>query len=235
MIKKGFSLPELMVSLLVSLFLSGAMLFFAGSASYSFQTQRDTVNDRSVLKHTMAALSEEMIQVGFGAGIDGLIELDDANEVNFVSIEDDEGERILDFWVPTDDMIDVGSGQESFAPTWLNIVYSLDTVDDPVVPNRRVQILQRQTFDIDGTEVTSEPVLLEVADFNVEFGLDDGTFTDVTPEEGERDAFYEQVNALRISITTNTLTQTQGSGESQATENLEQQAVQTFFLRSRNL
>ena len=51
--KKGFSLVELLVGLMITLFLASAILVFLTTSNYGFQIHRDLIKDRNELKHSL--------------------------------------------------------------------------------------------------------------------------------------------------------------------------------------
>lgn len=71
--RAGFSLIELLIGLVISLFLAFGMTFFVGNASYGFHSHKSIVKDRGQLKKGLHILSHELMEIGIDADEDGRI------------------------------------------------------------------------------------------------------------------------------------------------------------------
>ncbi len=233
----AFTITELMVGMLVTFFLSTAMLVFTNNVVYDFQTQRTTVTDRTTIKHVMSAFQDELLQAGYGAERNGEFKVRGADLKDFLSIEkDDNGDFVLQIRLLANDLEDIASAQEGFVPDWQTVFYEFGNPQVDPATGQRVEYLQRRTLNEGTGEESTETVLLGVTGFTLEYGLLDGTFHGELPEnEVEQEEFFNNIRSLRISLTTETQIQDanfrEGEGETNI-QTIEQQASRVFALSS---
>ena len=222
--KQGFTLSELLVGLVIGLLLTTAMMSFTSTIVFDFHTQKDVVNDRTVLKQIMNGLSEDMVQIGYDANANGEFEIGEGTEV-FLSIEDGAVGKELVYWVPTANLDDVTSARPGNDLGWQKITWSREWLMDPIF-GFRVPCLVKTIEDADGVELSSEPVLTHVRTFAPEIGMNNGIF-----EDNPANVTYSLVNAVRVRLETSTPT----NSANDAYSGLDQETTQTYFLRSRSL
>ena len=235
--KKGFSLIELMVGLVVSLILIGMMAVFMGDVSYVFQDQKANVRARGQLQRNLLLMSREIMEAGYSTqekeDKPAQIEMEDSsgNKVYpwFLEVtEDDNGFPVMSYWTSTDSMDTLSSADDMVQIQWTQVVYQMGVVNHPVT-GEAVRTLLKNGI----------PYIFSTSEFSVELGLDldgDGLiaedeWSEQYPEdETEKALTYTALKMLRVSITTDTK-QASKKNDNDVVQN---RMSQEIFLRNRS-
>ncbi len=200
MSNRGFSLIELLVGILISLFLAAAMSFFIGNASYEFQSHKSIIKDRGHLKKAMHILSRDLMEIGVFADERGIVDINGTEEFFLDVTDDGSGNMIADYWVPDETMDNLASADPAVTFSWDTVSYQITDVTDPVT-GATLTALTR-----DGV-----PVLFGLDVFTIELGADLdgdkiideslGEWIDTPPTTNdEKESIYGSLLKLRVTL-----------------------------------
>ena len=242
----GYTLVELMVGLLIGSALTAGMLVFLGSASSSFHTQMDSVNDRSSMKRAMTMMAQSMMEAGYQADQMGKIEAH-GSEVFFLDANDSlnwpdaytplSGYDYMHFYRPTDDIETLSTS--GAVPTWEAVYYFVEQEKDPVMVDGEgnpvvINVLKRATYDGD-TYSDPQPILFGVTEFNLEYGNFKGEFNESFPNSGDKEDIYGlEMTSLRFTIATETKILSAVAGD-EGVDPITQRLTQAVHFRNRQL
>lgn len=227
MIKQAFTLMELLVGMLVSMILLGAMATFLGDASYTFQEHKAVLTDRSQLQQAMMSISRDLMFVGQSADDDGVFEYEGL-DTWFLSIENDGDASLgtsLTYYRVYESMDYAASADDGKAYTWFPVTFAVDKNAKDPITKESMNILTRN----------GEPFLLGVTEFSLAFGIDsdsDGTIadgewvTDVPADDATKNTVIGGATQIRLTLGRQTLT---ADGQT-----LENTLVRDIKLRNRN-
>lgn len=202
--RAGFSLIELLIGLVISLFLAFGMAFFVGNASYGFHSHKSIVKDRGQLKKGLHILSHELMEIGIDADEDGRIVIG-ANSVFYIDLASDAlGNAVLTYWIPNDDMDRLASADPTVVYSWDQVEYRLALRPMPVTGDQVLTLLRNGV-----------PVVIGVDNFGVELGVDlndDGIIDELADEwiqdppltQNERELVYGKLLKLRLTLANRT-------------------------------
>jgi prepilin-type N-terminal cleavage/methylation domain-containing protein len=222
---RGFTLPEILVGLVIGAILTGGMLIFMSNASFTFHTQQDSINDRTSLKRAMMLMSTEVRELGFRVGDGQMSDL--GAGIYFLDTTPVNGFDSLSMWRNNDPIEAVAN--DPYVPTYEQIVYQVEQRVDPVTLDRQgvpvqINVMTRRVLDQDGVEISPpQPFLFGITRFEIELGLDDGTWVEVTQPN------LAQTVALRFHVATETVVSGAGGESAQP---VAQELTQIVHLRS---
>lgn len=193
---KAFTLTELLVGLLVSLLLAGAMATFVGDVGYTFQENKAIMQDRSQLQQAMVSISRDLMFVGQQADEDGVF-VEDGESKWFLDMGND-GDALLGtrltYYRQREDMDYVGDASDGKTYSYFSVTYDVDkTAKDPIT-GESLNVLTRN----------GDPFLIGVSEFSLTFGVDsndDGIVADdewTTEMPGDAETKNATIGGMRI-------------------------------------
>ena len=234
--KKGFSLIELLVGILIGLILIGMMAVFMGDVSYVFQDQKMMVKDRGQLQRNMLIMSRELMEAGYRTQekndrpgqIERVDELGNTVYDWFLEADRDaDGFPVVVFWSSPNDMDLLASQDETLDVAWNQTTYQVGQLNHPVTGEPINALLKNGV-----------PFIFGVTDFTFELGLDpdeNGLVEDLDwieeyPEsEDEKLATYPMLKKIRMRITS----ATKQASKKNDDPNVYNSITQEIYLRNR--
>lgn len=208
--RKGFTLVELMIGLLVSLLLIVAMGTFLGNVGYLFQEQKSLLKDRAELQRALAYITRDVMDVGY--------QVDEAtgrmtvngNAVYYMEIRDNGGAADLNtnfgYFKMTDSVDTIANAPAGTAFNYNLVTYQVNTNFNNPVTGAQTNVLMRN----------GEPFLLGLSEFTVGIGYDvdeNGVIDELEwaydpPTTAEaKDVLYSNASQLRITLAKESLDQ----------------------------
>lgn len=204
---KAFTLTELLVGLLISMFLAGAMATFVGDVGYTFQENKSMSRDRGQLQQALDSLTRDLMFVGANADEFGVF-FNEGNATWFLDMGNDGDPNLgtrLSYYRLREDIDHVASAEENKEYSYYTITYDVDTNGRDPITGDPVNILTRN----------GQPFLIGVSQFSLEFGVDSDGDGIVSAEEWTREmptdaatknATIGSMRSLRVTLARTTTT-----------------------------